>query len=502
MAKKFLLAFLAIILLNLGAFAQTQISTADDFLSALSNNPAGNYIQTADIDLEAIDLGQNGYISEFSGTYDGDGHSITFTSTATATADNARIGLFGTVTGIIKKLNLNNCQITAETDGSNTAEIALLCARLDGNDALVTDCNITNGNINSTIVSGEAFEREATGLLIGHLRNGASIKYSNVNGNVTGIGYVGGLVGQATSGNIYGCSFIGSVTARYESSWQGDLGQFLGTGAGAYAGGILGYGDSSTKIDLCYVKGDITSDTEASGIGSAKRGGLFSGTATPQVTNCYAEGTVTDDKGTSDIDNDKDITNNSTNGNNDNNHYPGSDTIEDIVEDLNGAVPNEDKDKISFSVVNGEIVFGAVNDEKVCEKPTNLSYTNENGIYVIKWEIEGIDETVPVESVWYWTITGGDGYNNSGTALTKRVEAVLPPSQTPYTFTIYTDCTADQAELVSENAQTTISVACPIPSNLHATNITYESFDFSWNATADCQLIVNGQLTQLSKPIL
>lgn len=490
MAKKFFLAFVAIILLNLGAFAQTQISTAADFLSALSNNPAGNYIQTENIDLGVINLGQSGYISDFSGTYDGDGHSITFTATSTATADNARIGLFGTVTGIIKNLNLNNCQITAETDGSNTAEIALLCARLDGNNALVTDCNITNGNINSTIASGEAFEREATGLLIGHLRNGASIKYSNVNGNVTGIGYVGGLVGQATSGNIYGCSFIGSVTARYESSWQGGIGQFIGTGAGAYAGGILGYGDSSTKIDLCYVKGNITSDTEASGIGSAKRGGLFSGAATPQVTNCYAEGTVTDDKGTSDIDNDKDITNNSTNGNNDNNHYPGSDTMEDIVEDLNNAASEDDK--ISFGVVNGEIVFGAVSNEMVCQKPTNLSVTNNNGACVITWEIEDTDTTIE-ESKWYWTITGGDSYNDSDEATTKRVETQLPPSQTPYTFTVYTDCTADQAELVSENAQISISVACPIPSNLNANNITYESFDFSWNATADCQLIVNGQ---------
>ena len=486
MAKKFFLAFVAIILLNLGALAQTQISTAADFLSALSNDPAGNYIQTADIDLGTITITQNGHIQSFSGTYDGDGHNITFTMVATATNDNARLGLFGNVTGKIQNLNLLNCTLNASANENVTANVALLCANLSGTNALITDCNIINGKITSTINTESFWDNAATGLLVGYMKD-CWVKYCEVAGSVMGMGYVGGVVGQAANGDIYGCSFVGQASATFESSslWDDWIGSY--SGRGGYAGGIFGYADSNSTINLCYVNATITSATEGNGIGSNKEGIYipflgWQGREAPEVTNCYGEGTVNGATiGEGNLSNSDEA---------DDNYHPGSGSAEDIVEKLNEAAGEDDK--ISFGVVNGDVVFGAVNDEKVCEKPINLSVENENGTYIITWDIEGVDQTV-TESVWYWTITGGDGYNNSGTALTKRVEAVLPPSQTSYTFTIYTDCTLIEAELVSENAQTTISVACPIPSNLQATNITYESFDFSWNATADCQLIVNGQ---------
>ena len=494
MIKRYLLLFVAVVL-SISSFAQLQgsgtaespyqISSLEDFnYFRESGDKSKYYKQKIDLDLGTITITQIGYIQSFSGTYDGDGHSITFTATATATGHNARLALFGNVTGTIKNLNLLNCTLNASANSNVTANVALLCANLSGTNALITDCNITNSTITSTISTNSAWEKAQTGLLVGYMAN-CWVKYCNVEGNVTGMGYVGGVVGQAVNGDIYGCSFYGSAKATFDGDggWGDIIGGIIGTGTGGYAGGIVGYADSESTINLCYVDATIESATQGNGVGSANPGGLFGwGSENPTVTNCYGEGTVNGNPI-----NGSNITN-SSNGSN--NYHPGSGSAEDIVEDLNDAASGDDK--ITFSVVNGEVVFGAVNNEKVCEKPTNLTFTNNNGTYVITWDIEGADDTVE-ESNWHWTITGGDSYTASGDVTTRRVETTLPPSQTPYTFTVYSDCTADQTDLVSENAQIPINVACPIPSNLQATNVTYESFDISWTSDADCQLLVNGQ---------
>lgn len=497
MAKRYFLSLLAL-MFCFSAFSQQSSglegqgteqnpyliqSVADfNYFKQLDDN-SNYYKQTVDLSLGVITMSQTGYIESFSGTYDGDGHNITFTTDATATGNNARLGLFGNVKGVIKNLNLLNCTLNASANENVTANVALLCANLSGTNALITDCNIINGTITSTINTESFWDNAATGLLVGYMKD-CWVKYCEVAGNVMGMGYVGGVVGQAANGDIYGCSFVGQASATFESSsvWDDWIGSY--SGRGGYAGGIFGYADSQSTINLCYVNATITSATEGNGIGSNKEGIYipffgWQGREAPEVTNCYGEGTVNGAPiGEGNL---------SNSDNADDNYHPGSGSAEDIVEDLNNAASGDDK--ISFGVVNGEIVFGAVNDENVCDKPTNLSVTNNNGACVITWEIEDTDTTTE-ESKWYWTITGGDSYNDSEETTIKRVETQLPPSQTPYTFTVYTDCTDD---LLSETNQTTISVACPIPSNLHAPTITYESFDFSWNATADCQLIVNGQ---------
>lgn len=497
MAKRYFLSLLAL-MFCFSAFSQQSselegqgteadpylIQSVEDFnYFRQSGDKSKCYKQEVDLLLGEITMSQTGYIPNFSGTYDGYGHNITFTTVATATNDNARLGLFGNVTGKIKKLNLLDCVMTATANTNVSANVALLCARLSGANALITDCNIINGTLNSKIKTQSAWEKAQTGLLVGYLAN-TWVKYASVSGTITGMGYVGGVVGQANNGDIYGCSFVGEVKATYDGDggWGDFIGGIIGTGTGGYAGGIVGYANSSSTINLCYVNADIESATEGNGVGSANPGGWFGwGSENPEVKNSYAEGTVDGEPiGEDNITNSNDSSNN---------YHPGSGSAEDIVENLNNAAG--DDDKISFGVVNGEVVFGAVNDEKVCEKPINLSVTNNNGACVITWKTEDTDTTIE-ESKWYWTITGGDSYNDSDEATTKRVETQLPPSQTPYTFTVYTDCTEDQADLLSETNQTTINVACPIPTSLQESNVTYESFDFSWNATADCQLIVNG----------
>ncbi len=277
MAKRYFLSLLAL-MFCFSAFSQQSqqlqgqgteaspylIQSVEDFnYFKQSGDKSKYYKQEVDLTLGVITMSQTGYIPSFSGTYDGYGHNITFTTEATATNNNARLGLFGNVTGIIKNLNLLDCAMTATANTNVTANVALLCARLSGANALITDCNIINGTLNSKIKTQSAWENAQTGLLVGYLEN-TWVKYASVSGTVTGMGYVGGVVGEANNGDIYGCSFVGEVKATYDGDggWGDIIGGIFGSGTGGYAGGIVGYANSSSTINLCYVNADIESATE------------------------------------------------------------------------------------------------------------------------------------------------------------------------------------------------------------------------------------------------
>lgn len=500
---------MAILLCGITSFAQIEIWTAEDFL-AISQN--GNYIQKADINLGPFTQ-NTAIIPTFSGTYDGDGYSITYQASFTATENDAKLGLFGTVNGTIKNLKLINCAITASSDGNATANIALLCAYLNGGDALITDCNVINGTINSTIKTTANFERVATGLIVGVLNNG-KINYSSAIGNVSGFGYVGGLVGQSTGGTVYGSSFEGSVTATYveDNVVGGFVGGLFGTGRGSYAGGIIGMADNNSKINLCYVDASVDANggwsSAENGVGSTNQGSWLGGSnGKPLVTNCYATGTVGDPPtaiGSGNI-------TNSSNSNNSGNYYEGAtvggcstassspeEKVECIVEALNNSVPNDDKDKIHFSVSDDDnVIFGVVIDEdedRTCGVPTNLVVSNNAGNITASWDVATAGEDIIVANTWKYMLSGGDltqVYHGTTTTNTTP-SSTLPGSQNPYTLTVYTDCSATVNGLTSEAVSQTFTVPCPIPTNLQASNITDKGFTVSWTANVDCQLTVNG----------
>ena len=122
MIKKQLLVILATIVLSFSAFAQfdggngTQndpylISTKTQFL-AIRNNLSACYKQTADIDLGDLGtLGENEAIitGEFSGTYDGNGKSISYSVKFVGTDLYSSYGLFEEVSDTIKNLRITSC---------------------------------------------------------------------------------------------------------------------------------------------------------------------------------------------------------------------------------------------------------------------------------------------------------------------------------------------------------------------------------------------------------
>lgn len=488
MAKKHLLSLLALVLLSISAFAQTEISTRAQFLAM---QPGGNYIQTADIELGNFTQ-TTAIIQNFSGTYDGGGYSITYSADFTSNDnDDTPLGLFGTVTGTIKNLNVVNSSIGAE--GNKTANIGLLCGYLNGSNALISNCNINGGEIIAVTFSDAVGARVSTGSLVGKASGNSKIEYCSSSCNVSGYGYVGGIVGQLESSGVYGCSFNGKVSATHNGGGFLDwIGGLIGTGRGSYAGGIVGFADNYSTINLCYANAEVSStttgrygDESASGIANGNESG-----GRPTVSNSYAEGSVTGSN-SSPI----------TNSNNTDNNYSSTssnpsnpcETNQTVVTSLNG---NNDPNILFALDADCNVIMLIEDLSGACETPTGLTITKNNGTVTIIIASPNSNQTVR-ENKWNYVIKGGnmsEGDSISDTTNTNTITRNLEPSPNPYTITVYTDCSTLKNGLLSKSITETFTVDCPFPTNIQFSNITYNSFVVSWNTTANCQLLVNGDV--------
>lgn len=496
--RKLFLTFTAMLLCSIASFAQFGggtgtknypylISDSTHFkaIAQQSNGASGKYFkQTADIDLGDRGTIEDAIIStEFKGTYDGDDYTITYQAHFNGTTEDGDYGLFSTVSGTIKNLNVNANVTMSGTE--NDMQVALLCGYLKSS-GIVEFCNVS-GNINSTVQADNNGGTDA-GLIIGQCEG--ILRYSTGIGNVTGVGYVGGLVGQlgkyvvwdSTQGEILGCSFVGSVVAN-------DPKDASSVYKGSFAGGICGFAHKGTTINLCYVNADITSEKQTNGVASTNGRSILVANGTPTVTNNYAEGTVNGQPvGAGNITN--------STGNTSYNYYPGGSTqnggtemnSQAIADALNSAAGSDTN--IHFSPVgNDNVIFGKVS--KVCEAPTNLTITNNEGTYTATWQSANADNSI-TEATWHWELTGGNlNVASQGSITTTTISSQLDPSPNPYTFTVYTDCSAFDTEN-SQSVSSTFTVACPTPTNLIASNITDNGFTISWDADVDCQLTVNG----------
>ena len=245
-----------------------QISDVNDLLvlAADANDYVKFFILTADVNMEgqvfttAIIAAGGG--TAFTGTFDGNGHTIANLTIDTAGADNCYLGLFGYIGsgGYVKNLG-------------------------------VEGVNITGG-----------YSSQYLGGLVGY-NNYGNITDCYATGSVTG-GYgswhLGGLVGQNNGGNIIDCYATGSVSGGYNSGGSGGLvgDNYQGgsisncyatgvvSGHDDYLGGLVGYNDGgSSSISNCYSTGTV------SGGGGGWVGGLV-GRNNGSITNCYSTGAV------------------------------------------------------------------------------------------------------------------------------------------------------------------------------------------------------------------
>lgn len=207
------------------ALAEGTVSSAKEFAEM---DASGSYTLTKDI------IVTEPYASDFSGTFDGDGHTVTLNITAST----ANVGLFSKLAGgaVVKNV------ITA---GSVTA----------------------TGKNNVGGIAGVA-DTELGAITISNCKNEAAIEGNKV---------VGGILGGCTEDDyaltISACANEGNISGTRN------------------IGGICGTLENAHFIKNCYNSGAVTGSTIGGILGRGARG-YSSTTDTPILENCYNVGNI------------------------------------------------------------------------------------------------------------------------------------------------------------------------------------------------------------------
>ncbi|MCQ2405658.1 MAG: hypothetical protein MJ067_00380, partial [Oscillospiraceae bacterium] len=193
--------------------SEISISTADQLVEFAkkvneeNKNFRGQTVKlAADIDLAGIvwtPVGDvNGYPGKsFSGTFDGDGHTISNLTASDSRPDYATAGLFGSLLGTIKNVTLENVTVTS------THYAGAICGYSSANASTITNCHVKGGTITSEPEKiGNGYDNgDKVGGIIGYIVNGDKVTDCSVE-DVTVNGYrdIGGIVGCATGGAAAG----------------------------------------------------------------------------------------------------------------------------------------------------------------------------------------------------------------------------------------------------------------------------------------------------------
>jgi len=327
------------VITSLGAAGST--TTTD--LQGMSGDFAGNYALGADIDAAATAAWNNGagfaaigdIGTQFTGTFDGLGHTISDLTINRPTTD--FVGLFGysnsgatvrnvgmvdanitgqdRVAGLMAQNNggsISNSYSSGTVSGRDEVGGLVGLAAFDApvtrshSSATVSGAQNAGGLIGQVVVnSGAITDSYATGTvtaslqnaggLVGMIEGGAIITRSYASGSVSGPSYIGGLVGHSQYGDISESFASGTVSA---ASYGGGLvglheyGAISGSHAtgnitvsGDNAGGLVGFSNGSSAIDDSYSSGSVTG-------GGYGIGGLV-GTNVGTVSNSHSAVDVT-----------------------------------------------------------------------------------------------------------------------------------------------------------------------------------------------------------------
>ncbi|MDR2499548.1 MAG: cadherin-like beta sandwich domain-containing protein [Treponema sp.] len=315
---------------------------------------AGKYILDADLTLadwtpvggslwNSVDTPLDGSSTPFSGSFDGQGHTITLQSLAPASyaVDKSYLGIFSGIKGAPEhKASVKNLRIVSQVDitsspASSGQAIGLVAgytenAEISGvtlsgafkftsaaknvyagglvgyaqKGTVIKDCE-SGMNVTLTGGAGGGFVASSfynfAGGFVGIFKDGVEITNCRMTGNVTGLGsaaesqiFTGGIAGGSyyaftteSQGSISYCSNTGDVYAAVDGFWAwtgGITGVVCGDGGGGF--------EETTKVYRCWASGAVTSVAKAGqwpytgGIaGYIYYGGL--------AAECYFTGTVT-----------------------------------------------------------------------------------------------------------------------------------------------------------------------------------------------------------------
>ena len=239
-----------------------EIATAKD-LKAVNDNLSGNYVLTADIDLEGaewtpigsfVQMGEEGEEAEtpdpdhaFTGTFDGQGHTISnFTINQ---PENWALGLFGCIANTeIGDFSVDNVQVDGTTMASCVAGYSF--------------CSTVSGvNLSNAVITAHASEISEEGMYGGIVGAGMMSRIENCSAeadivipdNTANAGLVGGGL-EMTS--VTGSSASGSITAGNDCYGIGGI-SGCGFGAEEFTD-CLADNVTITAGDNCYWIGGLT----------------------------------------------------------------------------------------------------------------------------------------------------------------------------------------------------------------------------------------------------
>lgn len=223
------------------AGAVQDIGTAEAFAAM---EPGGNYQLTADIIVTAP------YASDFSGTFDGNGHTVTLD----IEGNSANVGLFRKLGG---GATVKNVTVAGQVTATGKNNVGGIAGNADGN------------------------------VTIENCKNTASIKGSKA---------VGGILGYSEPGSgfvtISSCANMGSVSGTRKQV-GGIAGNVVGThiirncynqGDISDGAGILGRGTKGVLVENCYTVGSV----ETNGAIMAVSSSSYSSDEPCRIVNCYA----------------------------------------------------------------------------------------------------------------------------------------------------------------------------------------------------------------------
>lgn len=278
--------------------AKGSICTPQD-LDNIRNDLTGHYVQVCDIDLAGYDFQPIGSLVRcgsdgipFTGTYDGNGHSIRNWNYQNPTRDT--VGLFAyTINATLRNVRLINVNVSGHTC------VGALIGKQKGGSVSwsfssghVNGTNIIGGLIGWVSSNGAAFESSimrasssaqvsgqmTTGGLIGRMEDAAAtnvgqLSESRATGRVYGYRIAGGLVASVSGANVTNSWASGDVYAE---------------------GGAGGLVDAATRSTLrnCHASGNIIAGPRTQDAYVGELGGLVGVLTSATIVSCWASGNI------------------------------------------------------------------------------------------------------------------------------------------------------------------------------------------------------------------
>jgi len=199
-----------------------------------------------------------------------------------------------------KAITMENCYNRGNVSATSTSSSSAYAGGLVGYGAdsiTITDC-YNRGNVSATSSSSSSY----AGGLVGYGADSITIMDCYNTGDVTAPYAAGGLVGYGSS-TMTNCYNTGDVTTSCAAGGLVGSGAITmtncyntgdvtasSTSAYSFAGGLVGFGNTTMTMTDCYNRGNVSATSTSSSYAGGLSGYVDSGNVT--MTNCYSTGTL------------------------------------------------------------------------------------------------------------------------------------------------------------------------------------------------------------------